>query len=254
MLQSVILLDISRCVPFEDHGARGRGRGGIGLLAEPGEVLIPNLIGEPGRLEWAVALQRARHVVVNALARTGEEARRGVTLIHNQVGVRFIALQRDSHNHLTHGSSSQRIRAAEGLRAEQHVDAKRAALAHNSVEQDRSDLRYPIFFGEELLKFINDQHDPRQRQAGICAPVARQVLSIGFAKEVSTPAKLLVHALEDAQAELAIAFNGDNPGVGQAMIGVALELDAFLKIDEVKLHLVGAAPQSRVRDDDVEKG
>ena len=37
------------------------------------------------------------------------------------------------------------------------------------------------------------------------------------------------------------------------MIGVALELDAFLEVHEIKFHLLRAAPQREIRDDDVEQ-
>jgi hypothetical protein len=39
--------------------------------------------------------------------------------------------------------------------------------------------------------------------------------------------------------------------VRQALHGVALELDAFLEVDEVKLDLLGAAREREVGDDDV---
>jgi len=42
--------------------------------------------------------------------------------------------------------------------------------------------------------------------------------------------------------------------MGQAVGRVALELDAFLEVHQVKLHLLGAAPQRQVGDDDVEQG
>ena len=40
---------------------------------------------------------------------------------------------------------------------------------------------------------------------------------------------------------------------GSRLVGVALELDAFLEIDEVKLDLLRAAPEREVGDDDVEQ-
>ncbi len=40
--------------------------------------------------------------------------------------------------------------------------------------------------------------------------------------------------LEDADAELAVALDGDDAGVRQPAVGVAFEIDAFLEVDEVE--------------------
>ncbi len=65
--------------------------------------------------------------------------------------------------------------------------------------------------------------------------------------------QFLVHALQHAQAEFAVALDGHDARVRQSASRVALELDAFLEVHQVKLHLLRAAPQRQVGDDDVEQ-
>ncbi len=79
----------------------------------------------------------AGHVVVDAFAGPREQARRGVVLVHDQVGVGLVALEGDADDHLAEGGAGDRVGAAQGLRAEQHVDAERAALPDDAVQQQR---------------------------------------------------------------------------------------------------------------------
>src|SRR5690606_1650191 len=72
--------------------------------------------------------------------------------------------------------------------------------------------------------------------------------------EFAPPPQLLVEALQHAQSELAVAFDGDDAGVGETVVSVAFELDALLEVDEVELDLVGRTPEGEVADDDVEEG
>ena len=85
--------------------------------------------------------ERAGGVVVDAFAGTREQARRGVVVVHDEVGVGLVALERDADDHLAERGAGERVGAAERLRAEQHMDAERAALAHDAVEQQRRGLR-----------------------------------------------------------------------------------------------------------------
>ena len=204
-------------------------------------------------MERAVALNRAAVVVVNRLARTREQARRGIVLVHDEVGVGFVALERDAHHHLADGRAGQRVGAAERLRAEQHVNAERATLAHNAVEQQRRALRDAIVLHEQLLKLVNQQQHARHRLLAAGALVAGDVLRAEFAEQIAAALEFVVHALQHAQAELAVALDGDDPRVRQFVRGVALELDALLEVHEVKLHLLRAAPEREVGDDDVKQ-
>ena len=40
--------------------------------------------------------------------------------------------------------------------------------------------------------------------------------------------------------EFALALDGDDPGVGQLVVGVDLELDALLEVDQVEVDFLGA--------------
>ena len=75
-----------------------------------------------------------------------------------------------------------------------------------------------------------------------------------MAEQIAATAQFRVHALQHAQTELAVAFDGDDFCVRQAAAGVALELDAFLEVHQVKFDLFRAAPQREVGDDDMEQG
>ena len=101
------------------------------------QVRVPHLVRQPDHLERAVAFERAGHVVVDAFAGPREQARRRVVLVHDQVGVGLVALEGDADDHLAEGGAGHGVGAAQGLRAEQHVDAEGPALAHDPVQQQR---------------------------------------------------------------------------------------------------------------------
>ena len=75
------------------------------------------------------------------------------------MGVGLAALQGDPHGHLAERAPRQRERPAEGLRAEQDVDAERPALPDQAVEQERGLLRELVLLDEELLELVDDQQD-----------------------------------------------------------------------------------------------
>src|ERR1035438_8682369 len=104
------------------------------------EVSLSYLIRQPDHLERAVAFDHARHVVVDAFAGPGEQARRGIVLVHDQVGVGLVALQGDADDHLAEGSAGDSVGAPQGLRPKQHMDAESASLAHYPVQQQRRRL------------------------------------------------------------------------------------------------------------------
>ena len=66
-------------------------------LIGPGLALV---VRQPNHLEGAVAFDRASGVVVNAFAWTGKQAWRGIVFIHDEVGVRLIALEGHADDHL----------------------------------------------------------------------------------------------------------------------------------------------------------
>ena len=76
------------------------------------------------------------------------------------------------------------IRAGQGLRTEQDVDAERPALPHQAIQQQRGILRNAVVFDEEFLKFVDDQHRPRHDRFGRGPAKAGQVLHAGRAEQV----------------------------------------------------------------------
>ena len=126
------------------------------------ELLAP-VVAEPHHLKRVVALDAAVGVVVNRLAGARKQSRRRVLVAEDQRRVGLAALQGDAHRHLVDGAARQGIRAAQGLRAEQYVQAERPTLSYEPVKEQGRLLRHAIVFHKELLKLINNQHDPWQR-------------------------------------------------------------------------------------------
>ena len=133
------------------------------------------------------------------------------------------------------------------------MNAEGTALAHEPIQQQRSGLRHAIVLGEKFLELVDDQQRARQRFLAAGALEARHVLHAEFAEEIATPAQFFIHAFEHAQAELAITLDRHHARVGKALRAVALELDAFLEVHEIELHLVGRVPEREVRDHHVEQ-
>jgi len=79
------------------------------------------------------------------------------------VRIVLAALQGNPHGHLVDGAARQRVGAAQGLRAEQDVKPKRPALADQAVQQQGGFLRQAVVLDKELLEFIHNQQNPRQR-------------------------------------------------------------------------------------------
>ena len=162
-------------------------------------------------MKRAVAFNRTGRVVVNAFARTRQQARRGIVLIHDEISVGFVALERDADDHLPDGRAGQRVSAAERLRAENDVNAKRAALPDDAVQQHRRALRNAVFLGEKFLKLVNhQQRRAASASAAAGAFVAGQILRADFAEQIAAPAQFVVHALQHAQAKFAVALDGDD--------------------------------------------
>ena len=105
-------------------------------------------------------------------------------------------------------------------------------------------LRQLVVLAEELLELVDDQQRPRHRQLRPALAVGGQVLHARLAEQLAAAGQLRVEPLQHAQAELAVAFDRDRPGVGQVVRRVRLELDALLEVDQVKLDLVRASTTS----------
>jgi len=251
--------DVSGGVAFEDDGfACGEAAAVAGMvfgqgpdLAEP-EVAF--FVREPYDLEGAVTLEGAAFIVVDGFAGPGEVARCGVVFVEDEEGVGLVALEGDADDHLAHGGACEGVGAAEGLGAEQDVDAEGAALANDAIEEEGGVLGDAVVFDEEFLELVDEEEDAWEWFGWVELAVAREVLDACFSEEVAAAAEFLVDALEDAETEFAVAFDGDDACVREFVGGVAFEFDAFFEVDEVKLDLVWAVPEGEVGDDDVEEG
>ena len=217
------------------------------------QIAVADFVGEPHRLERAVPGEGAGGVVVDTLARPRQEPRGGVAVIHDQIGVGLIALERDAHDHLAHGGAGHGVGAAESLRAEQHVNAEGAPLPDDAVQQNGGGLADFVIFDEQFLKFVDHQQGARHRSLTAGPEKAGEILHAQLAELFPAPLKFLIDAREHAQTELAVARNGDHAGVGQRAGAVTLELHALFEVHKVELHLGRAAPQREVGDDDMEQ-
>ena len=95
------------------------------------------------------------------------------------------------------------------------MNAEGAALAHNAVQQHGGALRNVIFLDEKFLELVNHQQRARHRFPAAGALVTGDVLRAEFAEQIAAAAQFLVHALEHAQAEFAVALDGHDARVRQ---------------------------------------
>src|SRR5678815_851222 len=114
------------------------------------------------------------------------------------------------------------------------MNAERAALPHDAVEQQGCGLRDLVVLHEELLELVDEKQGSGHRFGAARFLVPGHILDSELAVEIAAPFQLVVQALQDTEAEFPIAFDGHDAGMRKAMRGVALELNAFLEVDEVK--------------------
>src|SRR5262249_17329015 len=153
---------------------------------------------------------------------------RRVVRAEDQHGVGLAALQRDPHGHLVNGAAGQAVGPAQRLRTEQNVQAKRAALAHQAVEQASRVLGQTAGLDEKLLEFVHNEQHARQRSGGFGLAERSHVLRTRLAETVAATLQFRIKTLQYAQTKLALALDGDDAGVRQFVSGVGLELHAFL--------------------------
>jgi hypothetical protein len=252
--QCRVFVRVSGCVAFEDEGAGVRGEVLAGETVDFLESGVTFLVVDPYDLEWAVALEGAGGVVVDGFAGSGEEAWGGVVIVHDEEGIGFIALEGDADDHLTEGGSCEGVGAAEGLGSEDDVDSEGAALADEAIEEEGGVLGDAVVFSEELLELVDEEEGAGQGFGVGCAEVSGEVLDTELAEEIAAVAEFVVDTLQHAKAELPIAFDGDDAGMGELVSGVAFELDALFEVDEVELDLGGVGPEGEVGDEHVEEG
>ena len=131
---------VGRGIAFEND-RRHLGLVGLdGQLVDFIEQAVALVIRQPDDLEGAVPFHGTGGVVVDPFAGPGEQARGGIVVVHDQIGVGLVALEGDADGHLAEGGAGQRVGPAEGLRAEQDVNAEGAALSDDPVQQQRGRL------------------------------------------------------------------------------------------------------------------
>jgi len=199
----------------------------------------------------AVADDHAAGVVIDGFAGSIEESGGEIVVVEDKLGIGFGALQGDAYGHLADGAAGEVGGAGEGLGAEQDVQSKGAALPDQLLEDNGGILSELVVFGEKHLKFIDDEDGARQLGAGRLA-VGGDILDAGLAEEIAAAGQLGVEPPQDAEAELAVAFDGDGAGVDEPVADVGFEFDAFFEVDEVQFDLVGGLPQRQVGDNDMQ--
>src|SRR6185295_10253141 len=101
-------------------------------------------------------------------------------------------------------------------------------------EQQGGRLGNLVIFNEEFLELVNDQ-ERAGNGLGSAGPFeSGNILDAESAEQVAPALQFIIQALEDAQSEFPVAFDGDDARMREAMSGVAFELDTFLEVDEVK--------------------
>ena len=83
--------------------------------------------------------------------------------------------------------------------------------------------------------------------------VSSEILDAEGPEDFAASPEFFIDAFEDAESELAVTFDGDDTSVWEAMVGVALEFDAFFEIDEEKFDFIGAEVQGEIGDENVEQ-
>ena len=129
------------------------------------------------------------------------------------------------------------------------MNSERAALADQTIEEQRGRLRQRVILDEELLEFVDHQQHARQRLIGARVAESRQILHADAPEQLAAILQQRVQPLQDADAELAIAFDGDDSGMRQPVSGVGLELDTLLEVDQIELDFIGAVMQRGVGDE-----
>ncbi len=105
---------------------------------------------------------------------------------------------------------------------------KAPALPDDAIEQHRRALQHAVFLGEKFLELVNHQQRARHRFLAAGPFVAGHVLHAELPEQITAPTQFLVGA--HAQAERAVALDGNHLRVRQPAVGVAFELDAFLNL------------------------
>ncbi len=112
------------------------------------------------------------------------------------------------------------------------MDAEGTTLANELFEQNRGVLGELVVLCEEDLELVHDEHSARHGLVRRFA-IGSEILHARLAEQVAAMGHLRVQPAQDAQAELAVALDGDRPCVRQTVCCVGLEFDALLEVDQV---------------------
>ena len=102
----------------------------------------------------------------------------------------------------------------------------RPCRTRRSKQQGRF-LGDAIVLDEQFLELVDDEQDAGKLVVGLGVAKALEVLHSQPAEQVAAVAQLGVQPLQDAQAELAFAFDGNHARVRQLVPRVGLELHAL---------------------------
>ena len=251
LFQQAIVAGIGGRVALENDGRRHLALPITSQAADPAEEVVLLVVRQPDDLERMVALVQPVGVVINGLARPGEQSRGRVLFAEDQMRVGLAALQGDAHRHLAYGGAGQRIGSGQRLRAQQNVHPEGASLANQTVEQQGGVLGDAVVFHKKLLELVDHQQNPRHGIVRAGFSVGGQVLHALLAEDVAATFQLGVESLQHALPELPFALDGDDPRVRQFVFRIGLELHALFEVDQIQFDLVGAVPEGHVGDDRV---
>ena len=114
-LQHFIFPHVGGSVAFENNRSALRPARLLGAATDFFQPQFALFLRKPDDLERTVAFQGAGGVVVNRLAGSRQEAGSGIVVIHDEHGVRLVALEGDADHHLAECAAGQRVSAAQGL-------------------------------------------------------------------------------------------------------------------------------------------
>jgi hypothetical protein len=132
------------------------------------------------------------------------------------------------------------------------MDAEGATLPHDAVKELGSLLSDGIVFHEELLKLVDEQEGTRKWNGCCGGSVACEILNAELSKYFATMFEFIIDAFKDTECKLAVAFDGDDSGVWESMIGVTFKLDALFEVDEVEFNFAWTEMEGEIANEDVE--
>ena len=110
-----------------------------------------------------------------------------------------------------------------------------------------------VVLNEQFLKLVDHQQDAGQLFVRLGIAKALEVLHAQPPELVAARSQLGIQPLQYAQAEFALALDGDHPGVWQLVPRIGLELDALLEVNEIQFDFVRTVAEGDVGDQHVQQ-